>query len=612
MLASDNLYVFDLAPKVIAELELLKFDSLTSIASLATEIRPVSSVGANPSSTSKNQRECTSCKTEFGANATREDVASHYKSDFHRLNLKRGVNGLEALTETQFEELVETQSLESISGSEESDSEGESGEDRLPTVLEKLSVGDVLAAVEDDEESLVSHMNTKLPFLLLKSPLLSQGKAYGAYKALFDSSLLEDGAIIEALKLMNSEASRTGLSVLLMIGGGHFAGAVVSHQLTKSKGNPKNHKESMDAQRVVVLELKTFHRYTTRRKQGGSQSASDNARGKANSAGSSIRRYNEEALKKEVHELLTLWKDYIAKAEHIFIRATGAASKKILVGYEGAEIKSSDKRVKSFPFTTKRATLTEVKSAWAKLTYMVPVELPKTQRKNFDKKSSSSTPVVERTPEPVAVAASDVHTKEIVGLLRKSKAPFLINYLRKNGLDANFRFTPSEQYGHTPTLLHFAASQSLPHMVKVLLVNLKADPSAKNNSGKTAAQLANNDEQTKNTFQICRSTLGELFCDWDSCNVGPPKTVEEVTREAEEAKQRALKETARVIEEELAKKTETEAQVVEPKVSTGGRLGGTILSSVSDMSGMTEQQKMRFMREQRARAAMARMSANKG
>ncbi|KAF1783553.1 Ankyrin repeat-containing domain [Phytophthora cactorum] len=41
---------------------------------------------------------------------------------------------------------------------------------------------------------------------------------------------------------------------------------------------------------------KTFQRYTTRRKQGGAQSASD-ANGKAKSAGATLRRYNEAALK---------------------------------------------------------------------------------------------------------------------------------------------------------------------------------------------------------------------------------------------------------------------------------------------------------------------------
>lgn len=606
MVANDNLYIFGLSPQVIEGFELLEFDSLTSIVSSSVE-KPVSQ---NETSTSRSQRECMACRTNFEQSATPDELRSHYKSDLHRLNLKRSLNGLDPLTENAFEQLVETQSMESISGSEGTSDEEESDIERLPTVFEKLATAGspVVDAVE--EERLVSHMNTKLPFLLLKTPLLLSEQAFGTYKALFSLQTLQSGAVVDALRQMNTERSQSGISVLLMIGGGHFAGAVISHQLTKGKGNPKNHKESMEAQRVVVLDLKTFHRYTTRRKQGGSQSASDNAHGKANSAGSSIRRYNEEALRKEVQELLLSWKEHIDKAEHIFIRATGAASRKILVGYEGSEIKLNDDRLRLFPFTTKRATLAEVKSAWVKLTYLVPLDLPKT--KSLPKKKPAptlNTPSSQGTPEPAAVSETDVHTKEIIGLLRKSKAPFLINYLRKNNLGSDFQFTPQSQYGHTPTALHYASSQGLQHMVKVLLVNLKADPTIRNQHSKVAAQLANS-EQVGSMFQVCRHTLGEDYCDWSAAHVGAPKTMEEVSKEAEQAQQRVQQETAQAIKDELAKKTELELK--KPTFASGGRLGGErVLTNVSDTSGMTEQQKLRFMREQRARAAMARMKQGK-
>lgn len=63
---------------------------------------------------------------------------------------------------------------------------------------------------------------------------------------------------------------------------------------------------------------KTFQRYTTRRKQGGAQSASD-ASGKAKSAGATLRRYNEVALKQDVTALLVEWKDVLKDAELIFL-----------------------------------------------------------------------------------------------------------------------------------------------------------------------------------------------------------------------------------------------------------------------------------------------------
>lgn len=42
-----------------------------------------------------------------------------------------------------------------------------------------------------------------------------------------------------------------------------------------------------------VLFHKTFHSYTVRQGQGGSQGSHDNKRGAAKSAGASLRRYNE-------------------------------------------------------------------------------------------------------------------------------------------------------------------------------------------------------------------------------------------------------------------------------------------------------------------------------
>src|SRR5947207_3889375 len=110
-----------------------------------------------------------------------------------------------------------------------------------------------------------------------------------------------------------------------MIGGGHFAGMVVS--LTQKF--VKNHVSGHERQ-ATVLAHKTFHRYTTRRKQGGSQSANDNAKGTAHSAGSSLRRYNEVALTNEVRTLLTDWKSMIDSAELLFIRATGNTNRQTL------------------------------------------------------------------------------------------------------------------------------------------------------------------------------------------------------------------------------------------------------------------------------------------
>src|SRR5207237_564942 len=146
---------------------------------------------------------------------------------------------------------------------------------------------------------------------------------YGIYRALFTPAELgKDDAIMEAIKerqlapISMPKLPKDGSTApvgyqgrhifLCMIGGGHFAAMVVSLAPKKSK-----HSAGPLNREAIVLAHKTFHRYTTRRKQGGSQSANDNAKGAAHSAGASIRRYNEQALVEDVRELLKDWKALI-------------------------------------------------------------------------------------------------------------------------------------------------------------------------------------------------------------------------------------------------------------------------------------------------------------
>ena len=177
----------------------------------------------------------------------------------------------------------------------------------------------------------MSHLNTKSPFILFGSPLVPADKAIGVYKAVFSPSQLNNPT-------ENLHFPKTGKSALFMIEVAILPVPLFPTHAKHSRGNAPTTKESIQEQAVDIIQSKTFHRYTTRRKQGGSQSASDNARGKANSAGSSIRRYNEQALIQEVRELLHDWKNQLAECTAIYIRANGASNRKILVG-EGLPFK---------------------------------------------------------------------------------------------------------------------------------------------------------------------------------------------------------------------------------------------------------------------------------
>ena len=72
--------------------------------------------------------------------------------------------------------------------------------------------------------------------------------------------------------------SPTRTWALIMLGSGHFSAGIF--RLADGECRDK----------------KSIHKYTTRKKQGGAQSANDSAKGKAKSAGAQIRRANEVAL----------------------------------------------------------------------------------------------------------------------------------------------------------------------------------------------------------------------------------------------------------------------------------------------------------------------------
>ncbi|OXB77097.1 UNVERIFIED_CONTAM: hypothetical protein H355_007744 [Colinus virginianus] len=129
--------------------------------------------------------------------------------------------------------------------------------------------------------------------------------------------------------------------VVLMMGGGHFAGAVFR--------GPQ------------VQEHKTFHRYTVRARRGTAQSLRDaQTPGSApRSAGASLRRYNEAALLKDIQGLLAAWAQHLKEAQRIFLRAP-RHNRALLFDGRSPHLSRSDPRVCHIPLSTRRATLREV------------------------------------------------------------------------------------------------------------------------------------------------------------------------------------------------------------------------------------------------------------
>jgi hypothetical protein len=118
-------------------------------------------------------------------------------------------------------------------------------------------------------------------------------------------------------------------------GGGYFAAAII------------------DIKHEKVVRSKTLRKYTSRRKQGGSQSSKDDASNHAAcSAGAMIRRENEKRLCEQILELLdTSWK---SDMNNVSLAICNGDS------FLQNILRKSNFAVRNFPFTTFRASLLEL------------------------------------------------------------------------------------------------------------------------------------------------------------------------------------------------------------------------------------------------------------
>ena len=244
-------------------------------------------------------------------------------------------------------------SLSDTASSQESEESSSEDESRVSRLLQKqnLNGGD-----HDDQPVQPDSVSPRSPVLWFEAKSVISDTQFGIYRTIFPSAVNKNVNLAwsdelrklqvtpdsSSLSKRDRPASNSPAAVapasrtwtLLAVGGGHFAGIIISliPKLVNHSGRIK--------QEVVVLQSKTFHRYTTRRKQGGAQSANDNAKGKAKSAGAQIRRYNEAMLRDEIRQLLTSWKDQVDASELVFVRA-GKSSHRIFYDYDDAVLQRS-------------------------------------------------------------------------------------------------------------------------------------------------------------------------------------------------------------------------------------------------------------------------------
>ncbi|KAI3636716.1 hypothetical protein MIR68_004983 [Amoeboaphelidium protococcarum] len=177
---------------------------------------------------------------------------------------------------------------------------------------------------------------------------LKFGQEVHVYKSVFFVEEDKDDILLPQQLIRFLQDSRPYWCILLLQGG-RFAGALFD--LTST-----NHD--------LMVMHKTIVKYTTRRKQGGSQKSKDNSTKGIKSAGAQIRRQNQVALEQEVRSVLSSWSPYLLKCRRIFVHAPGPHNKAILYNPDNDKkvppLIKTDSRIASIPLNIHRPTLEEI------------------------------------------------------------------------------------------------------------------------------------------------------------------------------------------------------------------------------------------------------------
>ncbi|KAG1746693.1 uncharacterized protein EDB91DRAFT_1328008 [Suillus paluster] len=570
---------------------------------------------------SDNARGCNVCLEATFLDVTEQ--RSHFRSDWHRYNVKIRLRGGSPVTEPAFAQLVD--GLEdSLSGSASSD-ESSDDSDAVKALVSKIKRISRPSSPSEERQTLVtaitwfhSHPSTQI----------------GVYRMLFpiDTPAL---LYLAELKSMQERVEGGRKWAMFMVAGGHFAGAVVQvgrpaedqdiPVSAKAKKKPPKPKPE-----TLILKHKTFHRYTTRRKQGGSQSVNDNSKGAAISAGAMLRRYGEQALRDDIRNLLQDWAEDLQDCERIWIRAS-VSNRRIFFDYENCVINKGDDRLRTFPFPTRRPTQSELMRCLLELTQVKTSHLTEEALRAQDEAFIASLPKPKATPSAALAPAPE---KAKPQRLTKEEEAYREKWSRL--LDMISKALIPEWTGdRRASLLQVAAQSAQEDVTRWLLYDLHANPTitvpssgacqedeAANESdasdappqGAGSRHTAYDLARTRGVRDVFRQCAGD-HPDWWDCTFNKEK--EEAKDEKKRQRKKGLKEKMREREakerEREGKRSDIDDEQVEAKpeprpqdAMAPRKLGGS--SGATDgVIGLTPEMRAKVERERRARAAEARL-----
>ncbi|VFQ84008.1 unnamed protein product [Cuscuta campestris] len=487
------------------------------------------------SSTSNVMRRwsCNACKAEF---ESLQDQRSHFKSDIHRLNIKLSIAGKDTIREEDFDDvtpdsLCKDYDISSISASDDDD-------DRetvlrndfypgLPGILKnklfiQLQTGEIVSLWKS---------------LLLKESdhiLFENVKPFATNEN--DATImlyLREREVIEKLKyLIHKSRDNAPIRIVLLARGGHFAGCVFDGS--------------------SVLAHKTFHRYVIRAKAGKKQSSKDASGKIAHSAGASLRRHNELALKKEIQELLTSWKPYFTMSSCVFVHAP-SDNRQLFFDGNIPYFACQHNAIRSVPLTVRRPTFKEARRIYNLLT-QITFEVNEEAYSNTEEGSLLSKTLCEHGyPELIKEAGQNSENKEIID-------QSIITGTKFDGanLSSDSGGESENDIDGVTTPLHEAAKSG--NVKEVLeLLEQGMDPCIKNERGRTPYMVATVKE-VRNTFRRFMASNPDKW-DWSAAKVPSALTKEmEESQAAKQAEKDAKKKARAKEHKKLRKAKQKKAQ----------------------------------------------------
>ncbi|ESQ36824.1 hypothetical protein EUTSA_v10007219mg [Eutrema salsugineum] len=458
---------------------------------------------------------CNTCKIEF---VSLHDQRSHFKSDIHRLNIKLSLAGKAILKEEDVDELtsesVQDYDVSSISGSED---EAEAARPLFQVDAQKGI----------DKKKLFIRLQSGEIVSIWRSLIMDEAErfSYGNDRGFSadDCGGLGENEVTERLRnLVRENTVDSQMRVVLLASGGHFAGSVF---------NGKS-----------VVAHKTFHRYVVRAKAGKKQSTKDGSGRSIHSAGASLRRYNELALKKDIQELLASWKPYFDGASCVFVHAP-SSSRQLLFNGGKPYFSSQNCAVRNVPFTIRRPTFKESQRIYNQLNQVVYL---------------TEEIFVNPPEEAKATTVVQTHSEGSGEILRQeepdetSSASIILGEPSLIEADAGVGVTGSS------TPLHEAAKSGDCERVLELLEE-GMDPCARDERGRTPYMVAN-EKEARNTFRRFMASNLEKW-NWHDAKVPSPLTKEMEESQAAKQAEKDAKKKARAKEmKKLRKAREKKAQ----------------------------------------------------